>query len=110
MNTYFALVVLPNLQTAVSLALLIVVLSIAGTITWRWTDTEENKRRIGKLLCNQMYWGCILGILLIFMPTEQQLIKVYAIDAIKQTEGIDKLPKNIVAKLNKLLEVDEDKE
>lgn len=108
MNTYLALVVLPNLNVALTLLFIFLLISIVcHLVACSHPDDEGFFNRILSSTKKQAIAGLIMMVALIFIPSEEQLTKVYAVDIIRNTEGIDKLPKNMVAKLNKLLEVDE---
>jgi uncharacterized Tic20 family protein len=102
MNNYLLLVVLPNI------CCLIAILGIAGTILGilGFMRAAEGDDYGHKLSIKQLIVSMLLIFISCFIPTKQDIIELKIISVVSGLKGADKIPQNIIDKLNDFLELE----
>lgn len=104
---YFLLVVIPNIGgfLYVTIFLILSCVFISGIILLTvWGDLNDNE----KIYVKKLAMICIISVLIssilaCFIPSKEEIKQLIGLNYVQNIKGIEKLPKNIVHKINKLL-------
>lgn len=102
MNNYLLLVVLPNMNTLLN------VISVIGIISSVWiccVGCNEKNEKLVKKSIKIFIYSLVLIFISCFIPTKKEIIELKIISVVSGVKGIDKVPQNIIDKLNDFLEI-----
>ncbi len=120
MNTYLWLVVIPNLSKLTLILCVLMVLVFGSCIIPYAVSVLENyesesEKQLQKKLSSICKKSSVIFFtslfISVFFPSKAEIIQVKALNLLSEVKGIDKLPANLVAKLNELFAInDKDEE
>lgn len=104
---YFLLVVIPNIGSFLYVTIYLILLCsfFSGIVLLSmWLDLNDNE----KIYVKKLATICIISVLIssilaCFIPSQKEIKQLIGLNYIQNIKGIEKLPKNIVHKINKLL-------
>jgi len=106
---YLIFVIVPGLKLALCLILIITCVGSLGSFLVLFSfkvveGSEEVPSWASKTFKVALVTFLITGVLNMFVPSQKQMLLVLGIHSVTNIEGIEKLPKNIVKRLNDILE------